>query len=89
MLAPDEAARRLIALADRVRDLSVRRRSPHAFFEERSEIDLDLRKLAGEIAGRAEACRNPIERGRFRVGAIVAGGRFVAVEQRAPRRISA
>jgi hypothetical protein len=86
MLTSEEAARRVIALADRVRDLSVRRRSPDAFFEERSEIDSDLRKLAADIAGKPFRGETAAERSAFAPGAVRHKGRSIPVTTRGARR---
>jgi hypothetical protein len=83
-------AERLSGLADRLRNLTVWHNAPEAFFEQRSELEHELRKLAGEIrrSKPAMTCeRKP--RGKLgHSGTIVGGkaGQFVRVEVRRRRR---
>ncbi len=80
------------AIADRLRNLTVQHRAPEAFFEQRSELEHELRMIAGEI-GRAPSAPMIVE-GRLRGQLVQSGtivgqrGQFVRVEVRR-RRLTA
>jgi hypothetical protein len=81
-------AERLSGLADRLRNLTVRHNAPEAFFEQRSELEHELRKLAGEI-GRGPSAPTTVERRplpKIIPGTVVGHkGQFVRVEVRRRR----
>ena len=84
-------ANRLSGLADRLRHLTVRHNAPGAFFEQRSELEYELRKIAGEV-GRAPSAPVTVDRrprGKLGQSGTIVGrkGQFVRVDVR--RRLSA
>jgi hypothetical protein len=81
-LTPEEAAKRLTALADRVRDLRESRRSPHVFHEEKSELYDALIKLAEDISGKPGRLASASARPAFKTGVIAHKGRIVDVQTR-------
>lgn len=83
-LTPAEAAKALVDLAHRVGRLAPMNNRPEKFFEDRSEAEADLLKLARELDPRgAEPRRAPDT--KFSTGDVVAGGRLVRVERRGAR----
>jgi hypothetical protein len=85
-MTPDEAARRLIALARRVGRLKPLNHDPERFFVDRGEVEADLMRLGEELAPRRLAPRAPPD-SQFHPGRIVVGGRsvFVTTARRAAR----
>jgi hypothetical protein len=85
-LTPAEAARSMLALADRVERLKPLNHDPEKYHVEKSEIVVELGELARALDPSARSPLSSRRDSKFTPGVLVRKGRHVPVELRGARR---